>query len=88
MADPPSSATAPARQARLEVDWTRCDGHGTCVELLPELLSLDPWGYPLSRTGRPDPVVPASTLDRARRAVRACPLAALRLDEPAARQRR
>ena len=23
---------------RLHVDWTRCDGHGSCAELLPELL--------------------------------------------------
>ena len=22
---------------RLHVDWTRCDGHGACAELLPEL---------------------------------------------------
>jgi ferredoxin len=65
----------------LHVDWTRCDGHGSCVELLPELLVSDEWGYPLSRTGEPEPTVPHSLTDLARRAVRACPLQALRLRE-------
>jgi ferredoxin len=64
---------------RLHVDWTRCDGHGSCVELLPELLVHDEWGFPLSRTGEPDAVVPRQLDDLARRAVSACPLQALRL---------
>lgn len=64
---------------RLHVDWTRCDGHGSCVELLPELLVHDEWGYPLSRTGDADPVVPRQLDDLAERAVSACPLQALRL---------
>jgi ferredoxin len=34
---------------RLHVDWTRCDGRGLCVELLPDVLRRDPWGYPLAR---------------------------------------
>ena len=64
---------------RLHVDWTRCDGHGSCAELLPELLATDRWGYPLSRTGESDPVVPRALDDLAARAVKACPLQALRL---------
>jgi ferredoxin len=68
---------------RLHVDWTRCDGHGSCVELLPELLVADEWGYPLSRTGDPDPTVPRSLDDLARRAVKACPLQALSLRQSA-----
>ncbi|HEX7718013.1 MAG TPA: ferredoxin [Marmoricola sp.] len=64
---------------RLHVDWTRCDGHGSCAELLPELLVQDDWGFPLSRTGEPDPTVPRSLDGLARRAVKACPLQALRL---------
>ena len=43
---------------RVHVDWTRCDGHGACAELLPELLESDEWGYPLARTGERDPEVP------------------------------
>lgn len=68
---------------RLHVDWTRCDGHGSCVELLPELLVHDEWGFPLSRTGDPEPAVPRQLDELARRAVSACPLQALRLQESA-----
>ena len=64
---------------RLHVDWTRCDGHGSCAELLPEILVQDEWGYPLSRTGESDPRVPRNLDGLARRAVKACPLQALRL---------
>jgi len=65
--------------SRLHVDWTRCDGHGSCAELLPEILVQDDWGYPLSRTGDRDPRVPRHLDGLARRAVKACPLQALRL---------
>jgi ferredoxin len=64
---------------RVHVDWTRCDGHGSCAELLPELLESDEWGYPLSRSGVRDPEVPTDLEQHARRAVKACPLQALRL---------
>lgn len=64
---------------RLHVDWTRCDGHGACAELLPELLALDDWGFPVSRTGEREPSVPAALEGHARRAQKACPLQALRL---------
>ena len=40
---------------RVHVDWTRCDGHGACAELLPELLETDEWGYPLVPHGRARP---------------------------------
>jgi ferredoxin len=33
--------------SRLAIDWTACDGRGWCVELLPELLTQDRWGYPI-----------------------------------------
>lgn len=68
---------------RLHIDWTRCDGHGSCTELLPELLGSDEWGFPLSRTGEAEPRVPRQLDDLARRAVSACPLQALRLRETA-----
>lgn len=63
---------------RIHVDWTRCDGHGACTELLPELLEADEWGFPLSRTGERDPSVPEALAAHAGRAVRACPVQALR----------
>lgn len=64
---------------RLHVDWTRCHGRGLCHELLPELLTPDDWGYPLSRTGDPAPVVPAGLSAHAERAVADCPRLALHL---------
>ena len=59
----------------LVVDPIMCDGHGMCAELLPELIELDDWGYPIMR----DPQVPASLEALARRAVATCPVLALRL---------
>jgi ferredoxin len=64
--------------ARLHVDWTRCDGHGACAELLPDLLTVDDFGFPVSRTGERDPRVPIHDHEAARHAVRNCPLLALR----------
>ena len=59
----------------LRVNPINCTGHGVCAELLPELISVDEWGYPIVD---PRPVPPA--LDReARRAVAACPALALKL---------
>ncbi len=66
---------------RLSVDWSRCDGRGACVELVPEVLAEDEWGYPLALDGSAEPRVPSAAAHRARRAVRACPLAALALVE-------
>ncbi|HEY3008498.1 MAG TPA: ferredoxin [Micromonosporaceae bacterium] len=65
--------------SRLHVDWTACDGRGMCVELLPELLAADDWGYPVPLDGRREPVVPAHLVGPARRAVNQCPMLALRL---------
>jgi ferredoxin len=62
--------------ARLRVDFIACDGRGLCAEALPELISLDDWGFPIV-SGRP---VPPRLLADARAAVRACPKLALRLD--------
>ncbi|QNE21065.1 ferredoxin [Kribbella qitaiheensis] len=60
---------------KLEIDWTRCDGHGLCATLLPDDVTLDEWGFPVL-TGAP---VTAGELANARRAVLACPTLALRL---------
>ena len=32
---------------RLLVNPILCTGHGVCAELVPELIEMDPWGYPL-----------------------------------------
>jgi ferredoxin len=64
---------------QLHIDWTTCDGRGSCIELLPELLRRDPWGYPLVVAGTRDAEVPEPLTDHARRAVSTCPKLALRL---------
>jgi ferredoxin len=67
---------------RLHVDWTACEGRGTCVELIPEVLAEDPWGYPVPRDGSREPNIPAEVEAHARRAVAYCPRLALRLVPP------
>jgi len=60
---------------RLTVDPIACTAHGLCADLLPELVTLDDWGYPIVSTGPvPDQLRPA-----ARRAAALCPALALRL---------
>jgi ferredoxin len=59
----------------LRLDPIRCDGYGMCAELLPELIALDDWGYPIITPGP----IPDRLLDHARRAVDVCPVLALRL---------
>jgi ferredoxin len=59
----------------LRVNPINCSGHGVCAELLPELVILDEWGYPIID---PRPVPAALDLE-ARRAVAACPALALKL---------
>ena len=68
----PSSAAA---TTELVIDRIACDGFGMCAELLPELIELDDWGYPIVAAGG----VPNALLDHARRAVAVCPVLALRL---------
>jgi ferredoxin len=63
---------------RLRVNPIACEAHGLCAELLPELIRLDDWGYPIVD----EDAVPAELLDLARRAADACPtLALLLVDE-------
>jgi len=35
----------------LGIDRIKCDGHGVCADLVPELIELDDWGYPIIRGG-------------------------------------
>ncbi|MEU6148194.1 ferredoxin [Streptomyces sp. NPDC047081] len=60
----------------LRVDRTACTGRGLCAELLPELVDLDEWGYPVLL----QITVPTRLRRHARRAVAACPVLALRTD--------
>jgi len=78
-------AQGTAQGTALHIDWSRCDGRGLCAELLDGVVGRDPWGYPLVRGGNDVPVPPARERD-AVQAVRACPLAALRLTGGAGRR--
>lgn len=67
----------------LRVNPIACVGHGMCAELLPEIIRLDRWGYPiLSSTEVPRPLA-----EHARRAVQACPTLALLIEEATGRHR-
>jgi len=61
-------------RAQLRVDPIACDGRGVCAELLPELITLDDWGFPIVHGD-----VPASLHSEAAEAARLCPKLALRL---------
>ena len=58
----------------LRVDWPVCQARGLCHELLPEIIELDEWGYPLINGE-----VTEELVADAKAAVRACPRLALRL---------
>ena len=72
----------PEHDLVLRVNPVACTGHGLCAELLPELVELDEWGYPVITAGR----VPRSLRRAARRAVTNCPALALAL-QPGEKQR-
>jgi len=64
-----------SQELKLRVNPIACSGHGVCAELLPELISIDEWGYPLLA----DIPVPAHLARQARRTVTDCPALALLL---------
>jgi ferredoxin len=59
----------------IEIDRPRCEGHGLCEEAAPDLMHLDDHGDLVIDV----PEVGGGALERARAAVRVCPVAALRL---------
>jgi ferredoxin len=72
------------REVRLRVDWIRCDGYGLCGDLVPDLIQLDEWRYP---------ILPAGPVNRGRlhdvqRAIDCCPMKALILEPVPADRRR
>ncbi|MEV7089571.1 NADH-ubiquinone oxidoreductase-F iron-sulfur binding region domain-containing protein [Streptomyces sp. NPDC093085] len=63
----------------LAIDWTLCQGHGLCADILPELFRMTPDGFPTP--AKTD--VPVHLQGAAQRAVRRCPALALRLEQKA-----
>lgn len=66
-------------ELHLTIDRIKCDGHGLCAELLPELIRLDDWGYPIIAPGP----IPERLAHHAQRAVTTCPTLALALQRRA-----
>lgn len=62
--------------SHLRVNPIACEAHGMCAELLPERITLDPWGYPIL-DGKP---IAPGLLAHARRAAEACPTFALLIE--------
>ncbi len=60
----------------LRVDWPSCEARGLCHEVLPELVDLDEWGYPIVK----GPLT-KELMDHAKEAVKVCPRLALRIVE-------
>ena len=67
----------------LRVNPIMCTGRGICAELLPEIIRLDPWGYPIV----PDAALPRDLVGLAKRAAAVCPTLALRIERKAAAHR-
>jgi len=61
---------------QLRVDPIACDAYGYCAELLPEMVAVDEWGYPVVTDGP----VPPELIGLAERAVHDCPRKALFLE--------
>jgi ferredoxin len=71
------SPIRPAKKTwRIRVDPIRCSGRGLCAEMLPELISLDDWGFPILS----EEALDTSLLRHARRTVASCPELALFLE--------
>jgi ferredoxin len=62
---------------RVDVNWDRCEGHGMCADVAPELFELDDEGE--LHVLRED--VPDELRRKAESAMRLCPVAALRLQQ-------
>ncbi|GGL00545.1 NADH-quinone oxidoreductase subunit NuoF family protein [Mangrovihabitans endophyticus] len=62
---------------KLALDWSRCDGHGLCSAVAPEIIRLDANGFPAF----PQTPLPPWLENGARKAVNVCPALALRLTE-------
>lgn len=58
---------------RLGVNPVACDGLGMCAHNAPDVIQLDPWGYPVVSREELD----GPEADQASRAIRACPRKAL-----------
>ena len=71
----PNRSRSEMTTVHITIDPVACDAYGFCAELLPEVIALDEWGYPMVE-GKP---VPPELVALATRAARDCPRRALTL---------
>lgn len=62
---------------KIQVDATKCDAYGECVEAAPSLFTLDDFGYATAIAGE----VPPDLQEAAAQAIKACPSQAIRVIE-------
>jgi len=72
----PRPCESKSMSTHLRVNPITCEAHGLCAELLPEMITLDDWGYPIIDG---NPIAP-ELLEHARRAAAACPTLALLIE--------
>ena len=72
----PDGAEATGTAERFALDWTLCDGHALCADVVPELIQVAPDGYPILSAA----TIPPYLAGRAKAAVRRCPALALRVE--------
>ena len=63
---------------KVQVDSTKCDAYGLCVDSAPDVFELDDFGYAVARNGG---VVADADRADAEAAVKACPVQAIRVLE-------
>jgi ferredoxin len=63
---------------KASVDRDRCEGYGTCADILPSVFLLDEWGYAYTDENH---VIAEAEVDVARRAALECPMNAIVLGE-------
>lgn len=62
---------------KIQVDPTKCQAYGRCIEIGPDLFELDDFGFAVALE---EGVVAPGNEDRAREAVRECPARAIMSD--------
>ncbi len=62
---------------KVEVDYEKCEGHGSCVEACPEVFALDDDADVV--TVLDDSPTDTAVREKAARAARVCPVAAIQI---------
>jgi ferredoxin len=63
---------------RMRVNPVLCDGYGYCAEIVPEIVTLDDWGFPIVNS---DSIDDGRVLNLAERALATCPRLAILLED-------